>query len=35
MKMCKQTLKEIGIYGTAISDRVKNHLTVCESCAAY
>mgnify|MGYP003565472228 CR=1 FL=1 len=33
MRICKQTLKEIGIYGTDISDEAKTHLTVCQSCA--
>jgi predicted anti-sigma-YlaC factor YlaD len=34
MKICKHTLREIAIYGTAVSEEAKAHLSVCESCAA-
>ncbi len=34
MKICKQTLKEISINGTAVSAEVKAHLPVCDACAA-
>lgn len=34
MKICKQTLKEISIHGTAVSDEAKAHLAICEACAA-
>lgn len=32
MKVCKQVLKEINIYGVEISKIAKSHLNVCESC---
>ncbi len=32
MKICKQVLKEINIYGVEISKIAKSHLNVCESC---
>lgn len=35
MKICKQTLKEIAINGTSISNKDKSHLTVCDSCAGF
>lgn len=34
MKICKQTLKEISINGTAVSAEVKAHLPMCAACAA-
>jgi anti-sigma factor RsiW len=34
MKICKQTLKEININGTAVSAEVKAHLPECDACAA-
>jgi predicted anti-sigma-YlaC factor YlaD len=34
MKICKQTLKEISINGTAVPVEVKAHLQKCDACAA-
>lgn len=34
MNICKQTLKEISINGTAVSDEAKVHLAACAHCTA-